>query len=104
MGRLPRYDERPVDGTEQAARAQDGQGRGNFASADGEVCNSGDRAGIQGRLRDISASWWRQSWDRGWDTCYAPPMGTALPRGGLVVPPQLCTKEIQRGEPDNSDL
>ena len=73
--------------TGQATRSQAGQGGRNLAPTHGEVCLAGDEARSQGHMWDgayggrIGSGNWRG------DTCCAPPMGTALPGGGLGVSP-----------------
>ena len=86
LGRLPCADEQPSDYTVKSARCQAGRCGRNLAAPHGEVCPEGDRAGGQGRLWNGAAGLRSRSGHLGGDQCYAPPMGTALPRGGLGVP------------------
>ena len=85
--RITGSDERRTDSTEQAARGQAGQGGENLAPTNGEVCLAGDGGQRKVRMWDGTVSERGGSGHRKRDTCYAPPMGTDLPGGGLGVSP-----------------
>ena len=86
LGRLLSAYERPSDRTGKADRVQAIRGRRNLSAPHGEVCPDGDGAGFLGLLWNGAAGCRSRSGPLGWYPCYAPPMVTTLPKGGLGVP------------------
>ena len=87
MGRLLRNDERPADCTGQAARYQTSLSGRDLDTYDGEVPDSGDRAGGKVCMRDSQTVQETGSGDRGRHTCNARTLGGTLLGRGMGFSP-----------------